>query len=63
MSWWVPALILLVGVFLAARITKWVNWFTYGQNRERLLRELREEERNKRGGPPPAGPGKKDESR
>lgn len=44
MAWWVPLLILGAGVLIAARITSWVNWFTYGQNRERRLRELREKE-------------------
>lgn len=44
MAWWVPLLVLGAGVLIAARITRWVNWFTYGQNRERHVRAQREKE-------------------
>ena len=41
MAWWVPLLVMGAGVLIAARITRWVNWFTYGENRERHLRHQR----------------------
>jgi hypothetical protein len=39
---WMAA-ILVTGVIAAVKLTKWVNWFTYGENRQR-----REKNRNPR---------------
>lgn len=38
------AAILVVGVIIAARVTAWVNYFTFGKNRERLEAEKREKQ-------------------
>jgi len=38
-GWWVP-LALLLGMYLAVKITSWVNWFTFGENRQRREKNL-----------------------
>lgn len=45
MERYLPAVILVLGVLLAARITRWVNRFTFGENREKAERLKKETEK------------------
>ncbi|MBI5178970.1 MAG: hypothetical protein HZA04_06890 [Nitrospinae bacterium] len=42
MKTFLMAAVLVGGIVLAALITRWVNWFAYGENRARREKQKRE---------------------